>query len=152
MSDADYRVRTLLGSCMSITLWHPTRWIGGMSHVLLPGRREPKSKKIDGRYEVLVPLLLEMAQMSVGVAACRTKIFGGSDRLPRQFRATGISVGRKNGVAVRARQQCNGISTVSKSLLGVRHRQLIFDIDSDCLRSRQIPLIDASGRVRREAA
>ena len=27
---ADTRIRTILGSCVSITMWHPTRLIGGM--------------------------------------------------------------------------------------------------------------------------
>ncbi|MBL8511280.1 MAG: chemotaxis protein CheD, partial [Betaproteobacteria bacterium] len=36
--DADTRIRTLLGSCVSITMWHPTRRIGGMCHYMLPTR------------------------------------------------------------------------------------------------------------------
>ena len=36
--DKDTRIRTILGSCVSITLWHPTRLIGGMCHFLLPFR------------------------------------------------------------------------------------------------------------------
>lgn len=32
------KVRTLLGSCVSITLWHPRLKVGGMCHYLLPRR------------------------------------------------------------------------------------------------------------------
>lgn len=30
------RISTLLGSCVSMTLWHPRRKIGGMCHYMLP--------------------------------------------------------------------------------------------------------------------
>ena len=36
--DPDTRFRTLLGSCVAMTLYHPKRRIGGMSHYLLPTR------------------------------------------------------------------------------------------------------------------
>ena len=35
--DARHRISTLLGSCVSITLWHPQLQVGAMSHFLLPG-------------------------------------------------------------------------------------------------------------------
>ena len=30
------RLRTLLGSCVAFTFWHPQRRIGGMCHFMLP--------------------------------------------------------------------------------------------------------------------
>lgn len=38
VADAGYQIRTMLGSCVSITLWHPKARIGAMSHFLLPSR------------------------------------------------------------------------------------------------------------------
>ena len=38
--DAATRIRTLLGSCVAITLWHPARMIGGMCHYMLPNRQK----------------------------------------------------------------------------------------------------------------
>jgi len=35
VGDSACRFRTLLGSCVSITLWHPQRRFGAMSHFLL---------------------------------------------------------------------------------------------------------------------
>jgi chemotaxis receptor (MCP) glutamine deamidase CheD len=37
------RIRTLLGTCVAIAIWHPTRRIGGMCHFLLPTRRRSES-------------------------------------------------------------------------------------------------------------
>jgi chemotaxis protein CheD len=44
------RISTLLGSCISITLWHPARLIGGMCHFMLPSRGLPAGVPLDGRY------------------------------------------------------------------------------------------------------
>lgn len=38
VGDARYRIRTVLGSCVSITLWHRRLRIGAMSHFLLSER------------------------------------------------------------------------------------------------------------------
>ena len=44
------RVRTLLGSCVAITLWHPRLHLGGMSHYVLPNRQHRKKHDpLDGR-------------------------------------------------------------------------------------------------------
>lgn len=45
------RLQTLLGSCVSIILWHPEWRIAGMSHSILPYRnRRGETKGLDGRY------------------------------------------------------------------------------------------------------
>jgi chemotaxis protein CheD len=36
--DAQTRIRTLLGSCVAITFWHPVLKTGAMCHYLLPAR------------------------------------------------------------------------------------------------------------------
>ena len=38
VGDAALRVRTMLGSCVSVTLWSPARRVGAMSHFLLASR------------------------------------------------------------------------------------------------------------------
>lgn len=49
--DRETRLRTILGSCVAITLWHPRLRIGGMCHYLLPMRRGHHDEaELDGRY------------------------------------------------------------------------------------------------------
>jgi len=36
--DRDTRIRTLLGSCVAVTLWHPRAKLGGMCHFVVPTR------------------------------------------------------------------------------------------------------------------
>ena len=48
------RIRTLLGSCVAITLWHPRLHIGGMSHYMLPSR--PRHRKNAPRSTAAMPM------------------------------------------------------------------------------------------------
>ncbi|MGI9213007.1 MAG: chemotaxis protein CheD, partial [Methylococcaceae bacterium] len=49
-SDRDTRIRTVLGSCVAITFWHPGILVGGMCHFMLPTRmRNRESTELDGR-------------------------------------------------------------------------------------------------------
>lgn len=48
--DSHTRVRTLLGSCVAIVVWHPQRKIGGMCHYVLPNRKAVAGRPLDGRY------------------------------------------------------------------------------------------------------
>lgn len=142
VGDEDYQVRTLLGSCISMTLWHPARRIGAMSHFLLShrGRVREAASDLDGRYgeESLLLMLRELAQMKVNPRECRAKIFGGGDMFPRQIRKNTLHVGRRNGEAARALLQLHGIPIVSESLFGVGHRQIIFEIKSGDVWVRQV--------------
>jgi chemotaxis protein CheD len=42
--DRHTRIRTLLGSCVAITLWHPVALIGGMCHYMMPTRDGPSAR------------------------------------------------------------------------------------------------------------
>ncbi len=144
VGDANYRVRTLLGSCVSITLWHPARRIGAMSHFLLACRDNSRSFALDGRYgeEALLLMSDELSLMGIKVAECRAKIFGGGDMFPHHARKNMATVGQKNGEAARSLLQARGIPIVSESLFGVGHRQIFFNINSGDVWARQIKPVD----------
>lgn len=142
VGDAGYRIRTMLGSCVSITLWHPASRLGGMSHFLLPTRGGPPAKnEFDGRYgdEALALMLAEFRQAGIPPAACQAKIFGGGNMFPGQVRDSDRVVGQRNGQAAQELLAAQGIPVISKSLYGVGHRQVIFDIASGHVWSNQIP-------------
>jgi chemotaxis protein CheD len=141
VADAQYRIRTLLGSCVSITLWHPATRIGGMSHFLLPTRGSPApTGELDGRYgdEALRLMLHEFRQAGVPPTQCQAKIFGGGNMFPGRTPAGAILVGQRNGEAAHALLRACGIAVVSESLFGVGHRQIIFDVGSGDVWSNQV--------------
>lgn len=79
-SGRDTRLRTLLGSCVSITLWHPERRLGGMCHFLLPTRVQGDAHALEGRYgdEALFLLLREARHQGCRPRDLQYKVFGGA--------------------------------------------------------------------------
>jgi chemotaxis protein CheD len=141
VADSGYQIRTILGSCVSITLWHPDTCLGGMSHFLLPTRGQPVSRKdLDGRYgdEALQLMLDDLRARGVEPQECQAKIFGGGNMFPGHGHASGIKVGQRNGVAARELLQLRGIKVVKESLFGIGHRQIIFDLSRGDVWARQV--------------
>ena len=90
-------VRTLLGSCVSITLWHPVRKIGGMCHFLLPERLRASSAVLDGRYgdEAVDLLVREIQKTGVKPEEIDAQLYGGADTMPEEANVM-VNVGERN--------------------------------------------------------
>jgi chemotaxis protein CheD len=133
---AGHRIRTLLGSCVSIILWHPQRKIGTMSHFLLSSRNQDKSAGLNSRYgaESLELMLSELRAIGVDPKECQAKIFGGGQMFP----GASQGIGRQNGEEALRLLQAHGIRVVSESLYGVGHRNVIFDISTGDVWSRHV--------------
>lgn len=141
VGDADHQLRTILGSCVSITLWHPMTRTGGMSHFLLPSRgAAAKDQPLDGRYgdEALQLMLNKLEKSGVAPTQCKGKIFGGGNMFPGQMRDGAINVGKRNGEAARTMLREHGIPVVSECLFGVGHRQVIFVVSTGDVWSNQV--------------
>lgn len=151
VGDAGYTMRTLLGSCVSITLWHPESCTGAMSHFLLPNRVDALCVELDGRYgEDALQLMLEgMQQSGIDPQRCEAKIFGGASMFPQQELPRGFHVGQRNGMLARKLLREHGIPIVSQHLYGVGHRQMIFQVATGDVWARQLPL---AGIPERKAA
>jgi chemotaxis protein CheD len=77
-------LRTLLGSCVAITLWHPARRIGGMCHYLLPSRTRKAGDELDGRYgdEAIEAMLRQIKLSGTTAADYVAHLYGGADTMP----------------------------------------------------------------------
>lgn len=142
VGNARYVLRTLLGSCVSITLWEPVRRVGAMSHFLLPSRGTPQSAAPDGRYgdEAMLLMLAGLARYGVRPEECRAKLFGGAHMFPGKWESVAMPVGKKNGDAARALVRRHGIDIVSEDLFGNGHRQIVFHVQSGDVWARQAQL------------
>jgi chemotaxis protein CheD len=91
------RVRTLLGSCVAVTLWHPGRRLGGMCHFLLPQRRRDAADPLDGRYgdEAMAMLVQALKAQGTRPAEYQAHLYGGADTLPEHLK-TQLNVGERN--------------------------------------------------------
>ena len=148
VGDARHRLRTLLGSCVSITLWHPQRRVGAMSHFLLPRRQRPtvpgRRDALDARYgeDALALMVQGLARHGIDARQCVARLFGGGDMFPDRQRAPHAlpsgDVGRRNGEAAHALLRKLGVPVASEHLFGAGHRRIVFDIATGEVRSHQV--------------
>lgn len=125
------RIRTLLGSCVAISLWHPQRRIGGLCHFMLPTRAAKAAMTAqDGRYADGALALFDAA---IRHAGCRpdefvAKVFGGGNMFPGREAKAGLEVGQRNIEQAEALLKERRIPIVARHLGGDGHRKLVFDI------------------------
>jgi len=147
--DSDTRIRTLLGSCVAITLWHTRLRIGGMCHYLLPQRRRTRapdvSEELDGRYadEAVQMFLREIAQHGTRVGEYEAKLFGGGRMFSAARSGRFTDVPNQNMEAGRALLAAHGFTVHAEDLGGNGHRQIIFDVASGAVWVRHHALNNA---------
>jgi chemotaxis protein CheD len=90
-------VKTLLGSCIAITLWHPRRKVGGMCHFLLPTRLNRAPGDLDGRFgdEAGELLMREIKRFGTRSQDYEAHLYGGADTMPDQARVK-FNIGERN--------------------------------------------------------
>ena len=152
--DRDTRIRTLLGSCVAITAWHPRRKIGGMCHYLLPTRGSAAANELEGRYADEAVEMFRREMEAAGTACCEyeIKLFGGGDQFPDVERSIEKTVAERNLEAGRALVARNGFKIIKEDLGGTGYRNLIFDIDSGDVWVRRVPKAPRAAAARRGAA
>lgn len=144
--DRDTRIRTVLGSCVAITMWHPNLLVGGMCHYMLPSRLARGEKALDGKYadEALELMFKEIRQTRTRAEEYQVKLFGGGNMFsainkPRQPGEQ--HVGEKNAQACRELLKRHGLPIHAEHLGGNGHRNLIFNIrDGHVWMKHQLPL------------
>lgn len=125
------RIRTLLGSCVAITLWHPVRLIGGMCHYLLPSRGHGRNRsRLDGRYgeEALNFLLKETIRHETELREYQIKLFGGGHMFPDPDSPPSLDIGARNIAKAQTMLKQLGCSVQAEHVGGYGHRSLIFDV------------------------
>jgi chemotaxis protein CheD len=125
------RIGTLLGSCVSVTLWHPGRRIGGMCHILLSGRRRASGEALDPRYadETIELFSRELRLRRVAPQECEAKLFGGGRMFSGQLLGP-LEIGRRNIEAARGALVAHGLLLVAEHVGGTCRRRLNFDLST----------------------
>jgi len=91
------KLKTLLGSCVALTLWHPERRIGGMCHYLLPRRNRRPDEPLDGRYgnEAVQTLVAAIQRAKSEPSEFIAHLYGGADTMP-EGGAVRLNIGERN--------------------------------------------------------
>ncbi|MBI1905710.1 MAG: chemotaxis protein CheD [Rhodocyclales bacterium] len=132
--DAHTRIRTLLGSCVAITIWNEARKIGGMCHYMLPAHTRSGTQALDGRYAdgAMALFMRELRGTATRPRDYQVKIFGGGRMFttahPGRTNVEALDVGRRNIETGRHLLSRQGFRVVAEHLGGEGHRNVIFDI------------------------
>ncbi len=128
--DATTRIRTILGSCVAICLWHPELCVGGMSHSILPRRKsaELPAAGQEARYvsDAVDLFLKNIKKTGTSPAEYQVKLFGGGS-----FFGDGESdrsVGSMNVAIARELLEMNGFKINKEHLGGMQGRNVLFHL------------------------
>ena len=119
-------IRTVLGSCVAVCLFDPVNQIGGMNHILLPGKPDLKHFDASARYginamELLINNILNLGGKKRFLTA---KAFGGGHVLPAISRENGV--GERNSKFVAEFLHNEGIKIAKHDFGGQDSRKIYF--------------------------
>lgn len=158
--DRSTRVRTILGSCVAITMWHPKRLIGGMCHYMLASSPRRRVATLDGKYgeDAILMFLAEAVRHDTNPKDYVVKVFGGGNMFPDQgghwpcetkpcdeVIADCRNVSCKNGMVARAMIRQHGMTIAAEHVGGTGHRNVIFDVATGHVWVRQAQLLKRTG-------
>jgi chemotaxis protein CheD len=121
-------VKTILGPCVAVCLWDPTKRIGGVAHFLLPysiGNGQSSPKYGDIAIYFLIERILSLGSSRQDLKA---KLFGGACVLDA-MRSPQNTLGLKNIEMARSLLEEERIPIVADDVGGRRGRKLIFRTD-----------------------
>lgn len=133
-ADRDTRIRTVLGSCVSMTFWHPQLLVGGMCHYMLPERGKERRTgdwpAPNGRFadEAVALLLKRMDVVGAPHKEYQVKLFGGGNMFPDMQKQSDAQIGVQNVQAARKLAKKHGFTCVGEHLGGIGHRNVIFEV------------------------
>lgn len=128
------QIHTLLGSCISITLWHPQLTIGGMCHFALPRSPNPDPDRLDPRYADQCIELFKASAKKRGTRITEyvAKIFGGGNMRVRNAQGDpdreDDAVGTKNAAAAYEFLMAEGVEIAVANVGEYGYRRVIFDV------------------------
>lgn len=124
-------LRTLLGSCVSIVLWHPGHRFGGMCHSVLPVRGARAAELDANHCEGAVQLFQrEVQRTSTSPAHYRAYILGGSRMSLGLRQVDRVSVGERNVESCRTLLKQAGFVIAGEHLGQTGPRRILFNVDS----------------------
>jgi chemotaxis protein CheD len=143
-------ISTLLGSCVAVCLFDRERQIGGMNHILLPGRADLTNYNLPARFGINAMELLINAVMELGAdrRGIRAKVFGGACVIPGIIEKQ--AVGQKLAAFVILFLEKEGIGIISRDLGGAYVRNVHFDTRTGDVYLKQSHSLKSSSLVLEE--
>jgi len=127
----DYEVvKTLLGSCVAITMWSKHLKVGGMCHYKLPRRLVSPSTQLDGNYgeEAMLMFMEGMSRFMLKPDDMTVGVFGAGNMFSSVIADDEKSVGMQNIKLAHQLLKKLGFVISHESLGGDVSRRISFDL------------------------
>lgn len=141
---------TLLGSCVAVCLFDAAAGVGGMNHILLPGRAGDGRRFEDVSrfgHDAVELLVRDMVRAGANRRRLAAKLFGGGHVIPQMDEGT--SPGHRNVEFIRGLMEQERIPVLTSDLGGYDARRVWFRTDTADVLLKRLP-IQLAGAVRRE--
>lgn len=126
-------VSTVLGSCVSVTFFHPHSGLAAIFHAMLPshGSASPLRKNELGKFvETAIPTILDAYQAAgVRPKQIEAKLFGGAFTIEPERKSAVrdiVDVGAKNVEAAKRLLKQFGMNASKENILGPSGRKILF--------------------------
>ncbi len=125
--EGNLRITTVLGSCISITLWHPLLRHGGMCHFMLPSRNAPHVT-LDGKYgdEAIELFMLELKKRRTQAEQYQVGLYGGGKMF--ETKSSVKDIGWQNIEKAHELLNGKGFKLVDDHVGSFGRRRLAFDV------------------------
>ncbi len=136
------RITTLLGSCVSIVLWHPLLMHGGMCHFMMPTRNpNDAGTKLNGKYadEAMELFMLELDKRRTVPAQYTVHIYGGGNMFENAS-ARGVNIGKQNVDAAHSLLEAYGFTPAYDHIGNFGHRKIAFDVWDGAVRLEHVDM------------
>jgi chemotaxis protein CheD len=143
-SEKPARVKTILGSCIAITIRDRRLGLAAMAHCLLPEAGTP-ARAIPRRealrfVDTTIELMLRfLTQRGADCQDLEVKLFGGADALSRTRDRSAFAVGRRNVETALAVLATYGLKAAASGVGGRRGRVIEFDTRTGDVLVKQLP-------------
>lgn len=125
-------IMTVLGSCLSVTMYTPRLEIGAICHGVMP-RCDRKTKNCDDCLEPfkyvdcsIREMVKSFNEFNVKPDEIEVKVFGGSDMFARPVKKGIVSVGNQNIKTAQKVIQSEGLTLLSQDFGGTQGRKILF--------------------------
>ena len=128
--EGNLRIATILGSCISITLWHPLLAHGGMCHYMLPTRKQSGGiMSLDGKFgdEAMELFMLELGKRNTHPDQYQVHIYGGGNMFNNPV-SKAMDIGMQNIEMAHTMLNEHGFTLLAGHFGSFGHRKVGFDV------------------------
>jgi len=134
--DEHRTIKTLLGSCVAITMWNSRLKVGGMCHYKLPRRLVGSGSALDGNYgeEAVLLFLKNMKNFMLRPEDMTVGVFGAANMFSTVVKSDEKSIGVQNIKLAHQLMKKYGFNITYESLGGNVSRKVVLDVSNGAVK------------------